>query len=175
MLTALARISTNRAPWLMLAMSAIGLELAALYFQYGMKLDPCVLCIYERVAVVGIALAGLLGAVAPAAAWVRWVGMLLWGISAAWGVTLALKHVGIQFGEGLDLSCSFFAEFPAWAPLDLWLPALFQPTGMCDDIQWVFVGLSMPQWMLVIFSLYLLVLAALVLSQWFARRDQAPG
>ena len=30
------------------------------------------------------------------------------------------------------------------------------------DVQWVFVGLSMPQWMVVIYSLYLVVLAAVV-------------
>ena len=40
--------------WSLVLFSAVGLELTALFFQYGMKLDPCVLCVYERLAVAGI-------------------------------------------------------------------------------------------------------------------------
>ncbi|MFT5163001.1 MAG: disulfide bond formation protein DsbB, partial [Alteromonadaceae bacterium] len=31
---------TQRTPWLLLAVSALLLELSALYFQYGLKLEP---------------------------------------------------------------------------------------------------------------------------------------
>ena len=41
----------DRRAWFLLAFSAIVLELVALLFQFGMGLDPCVKCIYERVAV----------------------------------------------------------------------------------------------------------------------------
>ena len=55
----------KRAAWLLLAASAFALEAAAIWFQYGMQLDPCVMCIYERLAVVGVFAAGLIGAVLP--------------------------------------------------------------------------------------------------------------
>jgi disulfide bond formation protein DsbB len=155
MMNGFARLAMQRPPWLLLALTALLLEAAALYFQHVGGLDPCVLCVYQRLAVLGIAAAGLLVALAPA----------LWGVSAAWGLKLAMQQVGIQFSGGLDLSCSFFAEFPAWAPLDQWLPAVFMPTGTCDEIQWMFLGLSMPQWMLVIFALYLAALVLVVLSR----------
>ncbi len=164
-----ARLATRRPPWLLLGLSALSLEGAALYFQHVGGLDPCVLCVYQRLAVLGIAVAGLVVALAPALAALRWLGFALWGVSAAWGLKLAMEQVGIQFRDGLDLSCSFFAEFPAWAPLDQWLPAVFMPTGTCDEIQWVFLGLSMPQWMLVIFGLYLATLAVVILSRLGAR------
>ncbi|MBV2095670.1 MAG: disulfide bond formation protein B, partial [Candidatus Thiodiazotropha sp. (ex Codakia orbicularis)] len=51
----------RRLPWLLLASSALILEGAALYFQYGLELDPCVLCIYQRAAVLGIFLSALIG------------------------------------------------------------------------------------------------------------------
>jgi protein dithiol:quinone oxidoreductase len=35
---------------------------------------------------------------------------------------------------------------------------VFQPTGFCGDIQWQFLGLSMPQWMIIIMSLMLIAL-----------------
>ena len=150
-----------RLPWLLLAATALGLELTALYFQYVLELDPCVLCVYERTAVAGIFAAGLLGAIAPRVRLLRWSGLVLWGVSAGWGLLIAMQHVGIQLGE-LDLTCDYLPDFPAWAPLEQWWPEVFMPTGLCGDVQWVFAGLSMPQWMVVIYSLYLVVLAVVV-------------
>ncbi len=58
-------LSIQRSGWLLLLISALALEGSALYFQYGMDLQPCVMCIYERVALFGIAFAGLIGLIAP--------------------------------------------------------------------------------------------------------------
>lgn len=170
MIDRLVHISRQRWPWLLLAASALGLELTALYFQYFMQLDPCVLCVYERTAVAGILLAGTIGAIAPARAVTRWLALSLWLVAAAWGLYLALKHSGIQLGE-IDLTCSYLADYPAWFKLDEWWPAVFQPTGMCGDIQWVFLGLSMPQWMVVVYALYLAIWLLIVFVQFRGRGD----
>ena len=163
--------SQQRLGWLLLLLSALGLELTALYFQYGMELDPCVLCIYQRVAVFGLMAAGMIGLIAPSAWIVRWLAMIAWGVAGVWGLLLAMRHAGIQFSETLDLSCSYFAEFPSWAKLDEWFPSVFLPTGFCGEIQWSFLDLSMPQWMVVLFSAYLVVLVTVLLSQLpFVRR-----
>lgn len=172
MRNAIADFSRRRPAWLLLAATALGLELTALYFQHVMQLDPCVLCIYERVAVLGILAAGLIGFIAPAWVALRWLGFVLWGASATWGMRLAFEHIGIQFGAP-TLNCSFFAEFPDWAKLDQWLPAVFAPTGYCDDIAWTFLGMSMPQWMLVSFGLYLATLALVIISQFAGENRQA--
>lgn len=148
----------DRRAWWLLALSAFALEAAALWFQYGMGLDPCVKCVYERIAVLGVLVAGVIGAVNPRAFAVRWFAYAIWGVSAGWGLRLALQHTGIQADPGNAFSCSFAAEFPSWAKLDEWLPALFQPTGYCDDVQWQWLSLSMAQWMVVVFSVYLLIL-----------------
>jgi disulfide bond formation protein DsbB len=164
--------SRHRPAWLLLALSALLLVAAALYFQYGeLQLQPCVLCIYERVAVLGILLAGLLGAIAPRQPVIRWTAMLLWSASAAWGLLLALQHSGIQ-QRPTTSSCDFFANFPAWARLDEWFPALFSPTGLCDEIQWQFLGYSMPQVMVAIYAAYLLVLAAVAAAQFATAESQ---
>ena len=44
----------DRRAWWLLAVSALALELTALWFQYGMGLDPCVKCVYQRLAVMGL-------------------------------------------------------------------------------------------------------------------------
>jgi len=168
-------ISRIRLFWTALLITALGLEAAALFFQHVMHLQPCVLCIYERVAVGGIALASLIGMVAPRQWFVRWVAYAVWGVSAGWGLSLAMEHVGIQFGTS-NLSCEFFTNFPAWLPLDQWLPAVFAPTGYCDEIQWQFLGLTMPQWMLVVYAGYLLLLTVVLISEIVLRDrvDHAP-
>ena len=142
-----------------MAASALFMEAAALYFQYGLKLDPCVLCIYQRTAVMGILISALIGLSARRFALIRWLGYIGWGAAASWCLYLALKLSGIQLGFVTpSLSCDVNAKFPVWLKLDQWLPALFQPTGFCGDIQWQFLGFSMPQWMAVIMVLQLLAL-----------------
>jgi disulfide bond formation protein DsbB len=154
--------------------SALGLEATALFFQYAMQLDPCVLCVYERLAVAGIGLAALLGVIAPGWRLIRFAAYFVWGGSAAWGLSLAMEHVGIQLGT-TNLKCEFFANFPAWFKLDEWFPAVFTPTGYCDDIQWQFLGFTMPQWMVVVYSGYLLLLLFALIAEFSRPRDDLVG
>jgi len=160
----------TRFAWLTLAASAFGLEATALWFQHGMGLDPCVMCVYERVAVIGVLFAGLLGALYPRLATLRWLGYMVWAISAGWGLLLTVEHVGYQTGRISALNCSFLPNFPAWLPLEEWLPAMFLPTGYCDDVQWQWLSLSMVQWMVVVFAIYLLILGGVLITELRARR-----
>ena len=163
----------SRLPWSMALFSALGLEAAALYFQYGLDLDPCVLCVYQRTAVMGLAMGGLIGLLAPHIAWLRLLGYLTLGASGVAGVQLALEHVDVQ--AGLGLGCDFMANYPAWFQLDVWLPAVFQPSGYCDDIKWQFLGLSMPEWMVVVFGVYLLAVAYALVLEVKGWRDRRPN
>jgi len=153
-LTTLKNLSTQRGAWLLLAFSAFALELCALYFQHIMKLEPCVMCVYERVAMIGIIMAGLIGAIAPQSLMIRIVAFMTWAMSAGWGLQLALQHTDYQMNPSPFATCDFFPNFPSWAPLHEWLPWLFNPTGDCSDIVWTFLGQSMPQWLIVSFSIY---------------------
>ncbi len=171
MFTFINSVSKNRLPWILLAATALGLELTALFFQYQMLLEPCVLCVYERTAILGILLAGIVGSIAPALFVVRWFGLLLWASSAIWGLQLAMKHTGIQLFPSPSNTCDFVANYPSWLPLDSWLPAIFEPTGFCDEIQWQFYGYTMPQTMIGVYGIYLIVLATVVLSQFAAKKD----
>jgi disulfide bond formation protein DsbB len=96
MIEFLRRIAAHRLAWSLLAASALFLELSALFFQHVLGLHPCVMCVYERIATLGVLTAGLLGMVAPQKWYVRWSALLLWGSSAFWGLKLALKHVDYQ-------------------------------------------------------------------------------
>ncbi|SUG88215.1 disulfide bond formation protein B [Salmonella enterica subsp. enterica] len=53
MLRFLNQCSRGRGAWLLMAFTALALEMVALWFQHVMLLKPCVLCIYERCALFG--------------------------------------------------------------------------------------------------------------------------
>jgi disulfide bond formation protein DsbB len=161
----LNQAATKRGAWLLLLGVAITFELTALFFQYNMEFAPCVLCIYQRTAMLGIAVAGLVGAIAPAQFSLRLAGYLIWGYSAIKGLMLAIEHVGIQTNPSPFFTCDFAPDFPQWLKLDQLIPFFFQATGDCADISWVFAGYSMSQWMIVIFGSFVAALAVVVLNR----------
>jgi disulfide bond formation protein DsbB len=88
----------------------------------------------------------------------RLIGYLGWGISAIWGLLIAIEHVDIQTAANpFFATCEFVPNFPAWAPLHEWLPNVFSATGDCGDINWSFMDMTMPQWMIIIFAIYTLI------------------
>jgi disulfide bond formation protein DsbB len=144
--------------WLLLVSSMLLLESSALYFQYMLELDPCMLCVFQRAAVTGILIAGLVGVINPLNQWVRFTAYAIWGASNLWGAYTASKHAGLQLGFiEQSLTCEYNA--PTWFMLDKWVPWIFEPTSIyCDEIKWSFFGFSMPQVMVVIFGILLLTL-----------------
>lgn len=159
-------LTTNNKAWLLLAVSAIGLELCALFFQYALDLKPCIMCVYQRLAIGAIILAGVIGAVGHRLWFARVVAYILWGTGAIWGGLLAIEHVEMQSNNGsLFFSCEFIPNFPSWAPLHEWIPFLFEATGDCGEISWQFLGYSMPQWMIVVYAVYSLAFLLVLLNR----------
>lgn len=160
----LKNLSLQRWPWLLLAASALTMELCALYFQHVMKLEPCVMCVYERLTMLAIVAAGLVGASAPKNLLIRLIGFTLWAIGAIWGLLLAMEHTHFQMNPSPFATCDFYPNFPEWLPLHEMLPWLFNPTGDCSDIVWQFFGYSMPQWLIVSFTIYIIIGFVVVVS-----------
>ncbi len=124
---------------------------------------------------IGVVGAGLIGMIAPQNGLIRWAGFAAWGVAAGWGLKLSIEHVGYQFPDPNDLfgaTCDIFVSFPSWAPLNKWVPWMFEASGDCSKIVWQFLTLSMPQWLVIIFAAMLIVLAVVVLSQFFGKRQR---
>ena len=92
----LSQLPLNQRAWQLLAVSALCFELIALYFQYVMGLEPCIMCIYQRTAIWAIFLAGVVGALGCQFILMRIVAYGLWATGAVWGLMLALEHVDMQ-------------------------------------------------------------------------------
>ena len=158
-LSTLKTFSQGRLSWSLLLLAIVLFEACALYFQHVMELAPCVMCIYERVAMMGIGGAAIIGLIAPQNPFVRWLGLAAWGATAYKGLELALQHVEYQFNPSPFATCDLFVTFPSWAPLNQWIPGMFEAYGDCAEVVWQFLTLSMPQWLVVIFAGNLVALA----------------
>jgi disulfide bond formation protein DsbB len=167
----LSDLSVNTRAWQLLAFTALCLELSALYFQYAMGLAPCIMCIYQRTAIWGIFFAGVVGSLGNKNSVLRIIAFSLWGLGAIWGLLIAVEHVEIQSATMSFLySCEIIPNFPSWAPLHEWLPSLFEATGDCGDIDWQFIGYTMPQIMIVVYGGFSAVLAVILLARLIDKR-----
>lgn len=164
----LKHFSTLRLSWLLLLITVLGLEGTALFFQHVMKLEPCVMCIYERVALLGIGVAGIVGLLNPKWWLFRWGGLALWLYSAYEGLMLTYQHYIFQVDTSpFGPTCDLFVQFPTWLPLNNWMPWMFDASGDCSKVAWSFLDLSMTQWLLIIFGAYLLAGIIFTIAQLF--------
>jgi protein dithiol:quinone oxidoreductase len=163
--TGLASLPAKTSAWALLFLSALALESCALYFQYEMDLRPCIMCIYQRTAIFGIMFAALLPLINNNVL-ARLLAYVVWAVSAVRGLQIAMEHVEIQTSaNSFFATCEIVPNFPSWLPLHELLPAIFAATGDCGDINWSFMNMSMPQWMVVVFAFYGALLALLLVCR----------
>lgn len=153
----LSRWAEHKSSWFVLFASAAALEIAALYFQYGMGLEPCIMCIYQRTAMYGIVLAALVVLIVNNGL-TRLLGFAGWAVSSAWGYMLATEHLEILNAKNpFFASCGIVPNFPEWLQLHEWLPAVFAAKGDCMEDSWQFMSMGMAEWMQILFAAYFIV------------------
>ena len=122
----------------------------ALYVQYGMQLEPCPLCVLQRIAVIALGMIFLVAALHNPAGKGRFAYAGLLSVAMLGGIVVAGRHVWLQSlppdrvpecGPGLDYMLETF-------PFTEALRMVFTGSGECAEIDWQFLGLSMPAWVL---------------------------
>ena len=131
---------------------ASGLMMAyALYAQYQLLLDPCPLCVFQRMAVIGLGVLFLIAGLHDPGITGRRVYTILMGIVAAGGITVAGRHVWLQILPPSEVpTCGpGFGYLVENFPIGEALKKIFTGSGECATIDWQFLGLSMPAWVLI--------------------------
>jgi len=128
-----------------------GLMGFALFAQHVLLLDPCPLCVFQRVAVISIGIIFLVAALHNPHGAGRFVYGVLLALAAGGGAAVAGRHAWLQqlppdqvpsCGPGLDYMLDTL-------PFTEVLSNVFRGSGECAEIVWQFLGLSMPGWVLV--------------------------
>ena len=135
-----------------------------LYLQHVENLEPCPLCIFQRYAFVATGLVALIAAIHGPGRIGRWIYGLLTVAAAGTGMVIAGRQTWLQHNPPKVLDCGpDLAYMLDSFPLAQVLPKVFKGEGDCAKVVWKFLGLSIPEWALVWFLLFI-VGAALALA-----------
>lgn len=125
---------------------------AAYYLQFVEDMEPCPLCIFQRVALAVLAVVFLLAALQNSRGAGRYVYAALLAATAAVGTAIAGRHIWLQSlppdqvpscGPGLNYLLDTFPLFEAVA-------LVLRGSGECAEVDLLF-GLSIPLWTLFVF------------------------
>lgn len=123
----------------------------ALYAQHVLLLDPCPLCIIQRIATIMTGAVFLVAAAHNPRGFDSkvYAGCLV--LTAGFGVGVAIWHVYLQNLPASDVpSCGPGLEYIVenFAALDA-LSMIFKGSGECAEVVWRLLGLSMPSWVII--------------------------
>lgn len=132
----------------------VGLMAAALSFEYFLFLDPCPLCVVQRIATVLTGL-GFLAAFflhpKPNSQpnWALRIALLFTLAACLFGLWSANHHVWLQGlpPEDVPACAPGFEYLMQTLPLTELLSIMLQGDGNCAEVSWQFMGISMPAWL----------------------------
>ena len=161
--TALALIilPRRRMAYLLGCLVCAGLMAWALWLQYGLGLEPCPLCVFQRVAVIAIGLVFLVAAIHNPGA----IGAIVYAglafVAGALGAGLAGWQVWIQAQpKGAVASCGMSLDYMLETlPLSEVIGKVLKGSGECSEQGWLFLGLAIPSWT---FAFFVAMIAAAI-------------
>jgi disulfide bond formation protein DsbB len=136
----------------------------ALWLQYGLELDPCPLCIFQRGCVIAVGVIFLIAAVhnpeRPGAGLYALLTLLVAGAGAGLaGRQIWLQALPKDQVPACGMGLSYMMESMPW--LDVFTRVL-KGTGECAEKAWVFLGLSIAGWTFVFFVGMIVAAIALI-------------
>lgn len=146
----LNKILIGRTGYFIGFLKCFGLVGLALWIQTRYSLEPCPLCISQRIVFMSLGVLFLVAAIVPKCLKLQ---SILQVLTAIGGAGVAVRHWWIQAhkeemiadcGVGFDY---MFENFP----LEKALTLVFKGTGDCAAIDWTFIGLTIPQMSLIAF------------------------
>ena len=123
------------------------------YIQYVLYLDPCPLCMVQRVAVMAIGILCLIAFIHNPSGRGRIVYASGLGVFSLFGAAIAARHVWLQNLPADKVpECLPGIEFIlANNPLFKAIGIILEGTGECAETMWTFLGISIPGWTLIAF------------------------
>ncbi len=138
-----------------------------LYLEHVVGLEPCPLCIFQRIAYIVIAVISLIGAIHnPQKLFERiYTGLIL--IASLCGAGIAGRQTWLQHlpedeipecGPGLEYMLDTFPFTDA-------LRMILSGSGECAEVQWTFLSFSIAEWSIVCFSGLIIVCLTMLIRQ----------
>lgn len=140
----------------------------AFYMEYVWYLEPCPLCMAQRIAFAGFGLVGLIAALTPPTPTRVRVLTTLALLFSLFGLYLAARQLWLQSlppDQVPDCAPGIYYMMESF-PLFEVIGTMLTGSGDCAEVQWRWLGLSIPGWTAVAFGI-MSIKAALI--PWFVR------
>lgn len=135
---------------------SIFLVIFSVIIQEIYSLDPCPLCITQRIVFLISGVVFLTFYLRPFNKWIELFVLLAINL---FGLVFALRHVLIQKKIiqipaecGIDLGY-MFDNFPLTEMFEL----VFRGTGDCSEIDWTLIGITIPEWSALWFVIFIII------------------
>jgi len=146
-------MKTSRLIFLLIFIACTGLLGFGLYLEHVQGLEPCPLCVLQRIAYVVIAIVALAGAIHGTENLMKYIYAGLIIVASLAGAGIAGRQVWLQHlppdqvpecGPGYEYLMDVF-------PLDEALGMIFTGSGECAEVKWTFLSFSIAEWSLLMF------------------------
>lgn len=123
----------------------------AYYAQYVLHLEPCPLCMFQRITILALGIVFAVAAAHNPRSWGRYVYAALIAIAALATIGIAARHVYIQsLPPGSVPSCGAPLEaLVRMFPITEVIRKVLHAGGECAQVNWTLWGLAMPAWVLI--------------------------
>ena len=145
---------TSRLFFIFLFTISLSLLSFGFYLEHVKELETCPLCAFQRFSYIAISVLALIGSIHNPIGLFRITYNILLIVFALIGVAIAGRQTWLQHlpselvpecGPGLEYMLEVF-------PFGQALKMILSGSGECAEIQWQFIGLSIPEWSLICFS-----------------------
>ena len=149
----LKNLFSGKSGYVLGAVACFATVALALLIQTKYNLEPCPLCITQRMFFMGLGILFLIGAFVKPASLLQKIFTFLQVVTALGGAGWAIRHWYLQANkESMVADCGvgfdyMFENFP----LKKMFTLIFKGTGDCATIDWTFLGLTLPQLALITF------------------------
>jgi len=132
---------------------------AVLYLERTLYLDPCPLCVLDRVVIVVLGILFLLALLhGPRTIFTKIYGVLCVVLSTT-GIALASRHIWLQnlpADQVPECGPDIYYMLDT-LPLFETLRNIFKGSGSCADVDWTFADLTIPEQTLILFVILLIL------------------
>lgn len=156
-------MKNTKSPLLFVALACFALLGAGLYLQLVEHMLPCPLCIIQRYAFALVGLLCLFGLLLPRGS--NRIAIAIAALAALAGVGTAGWHLWVQAHPGVSCGIDPLETALNTIPTATLLPLLFKADGLCATPYAPILGLSIPQWSLLWFALFVIVLARVMVKR----------
>lgn len=123
----------------------------AYYAQYVLHLEPCPLCMFQRIGIFVLGSVFLIAALHHPRAWGAYVYAALIAAASLATIGVAARHLYIQsLPPGSIPSCGApLRTLMEMFPVTQVIRKVLEAGGECAVVDWRFLGLAMPAWVLI--------------------------